>query len=100
MGKAGEGDKRTRVVHCDLALRSQTVERAEDGHDGSKTEQVLDVSNGYLGRKASRIGPDRPDHSHPSILSPMMHDASGRVVGKQVVGSASAFPSRDGMCCL
>ena len=41
IGKAGAGDEWTRVVHRDLGLRSQTVERAEDGHDGSKTEQVL-----------------------------------------------------------
>ena len=41
MGKAGAGGEWMRVVQCDLGLRSQTIERAKDRHDGSKTEQVL-----------------------------------------------------------
>ena len=49
MGKAGAGDKWMRVVQCDLGLRGRTVERAEDRHDGSKTEQVLPGFGRFIG---------------------------------------------------
>ena len=48
MGQAGAGDEWMRVVQCDIVL-SQTVERAEDGHDGSKMEQVELVLPGFEG---------------------------------------------------